>query len=94
VKKLLQLEKAGRDIEKDLQRYILGLAAHDEKLQLSWGLGERCYPCVPNDRICETLKIFLSDRSSQFLHTFSGITSGVFSGNHEEEKEENDEESK
>jgi len=32
VKKLLQLEGAGRDIEKVLQRYLLMLATHDEKL--------------------------------------------------------------
>ena len=31
VKKLLQVERAGRDIEKVLQRYIFALTALDEK---------------------------------------------------------------
>jgi hypothetical protein len=33
VKKLLQVERAGRDIGKVLQRYIFALTPHDEKLQ-------------------------------------------------------------
>jgi hypothetical protein len=33
VKKLIQVERAGRDIEKVLQRYLFALTTHDEKLQ-------------------------------------------------------------
>jgi len=33
VKKLLQIQRAGGDIEKALQRYLIGLTPHDEKLQ-------------------------------------------------------------
>ena len=63
VKKILQVERAGRDIEKVLQRYIFALTAHDEKLQLSLVVAELCHLCFPNDRVCKTLKIFLPDRS-------------------------------
>jgi hypothetical protein len=33
VKKFLQVERAGRDIEKVLQRNLFGLTTHNEKLQ-------------------------------------------------------------
>jgi hypothetical protein len=33
VKKLLQVERAGRDIEKVLQRYLFGSTIRNEKLQ-------------------------------------------------------------
>jgi hypothetical protein len=33
MKKLLQLERTGRDVGKVLQRYLFGLTAHNEKLQ-------------------------------------------------------------
>jgi hypothetical protein len=73
VKKLLQIERAGRDIGKVLQRYLFALTTHDEKFQPSPLLGERCYLCPSNDRICKTLKIFLPDHRSQFFHSFPFI---------------------
>jgi len=33
VKKLLQVERAGGDIEKVLERYLFGLPTHNKKLQ-------------------------------------------------------------
>jgi len=62
VKKLLQVEREGRDIEKVLQRYLFVLTTHDEKLQYPLLLAEPCYLCLRNDRICKTLKIFLPDQ--------------------------------
>jgi hypothetical protein len=70
VKKLLQVERAGRDIEKVLQRYLFALTIHNEKLQSISFLADICYLCLPNDRNCKTLKIFLPDRHFQFFHTF------------------------
>jgi hypothetical protein len=81
VKKLLQIERAGRDIGKVLQRYLFALTTHDEKFQPSPLLGERCYICPSNDRICKTLKIFLPDHRSQFFHSFPSARGGdVFGG--------------
>jgi hypothetical protein len=73
VKKLLQVGRAGRDIEKVLQRYLFGQTAQDEKLQSDSLFGDACYPSLPKNRNCKTLEIFLSDRLSQFFHTFPAL---------------------
>jgi hypothetical protein len=81
VKKLLQVERAGRDIgrisgkppssgnlPKVLQRYIFPLTTLDEKLEYSSLIAEPYYLSLQNDRICKTLKIFLPDLQSRFFH--------------------------
>jgi len=80
VKKLLQVERAGRDIgrisgkppsggnlPKVLQRYIFPLTTLDEKLKYSSLIAEPYYLSLKNDRICKTLKIFLPDLQSPFF---------------------------
>jgi hypothetical protein len=42
-KKMLQVERAGRDIEKVLERYLFGLTTHYEKLQQSLLIAETSY---------------------------------------------------
>jgi hypothetical protein len=76
VKKLLQVGRAGRDIGKVLQRYIFPLTTLDEKLQYSSLIAEPYYLSLQNDRICKTLKIFLPDLQSRFLHTFPPARGG------------------
>jgi len=77
VKKLLQVERAGRDIRKVLQRYIFPLTTLDEKLQYSSLIVEPYYLSLQNDRICKNLKIFLPDPQSQFFH-ISPLQKGDF----------------
>jgi hypothetical protein len=89
VKKLFQVERTGRDIgrisgkppsggnlPKVLQRYIFPLTTLDEKLQYSSLIAEPYYLSLQNDRICKTLKIFLPDLQSRFLHTFPPARGG------------------
>jgi hypothetical protein len=61
---MLQVERAGRDIEKVLERYLFGLTTHYEKLQPSLLIAEPSYLYLPKDRNSKTLKIFLPDRST------------------------------
>jgi len=83
VKKLPQVERAGRDIgrisgkppsggtlPKVLQRYIFPLTTLDEKLQYSSLIAEPYYLSLQNDRICKTLKILLPDRQIPIFSHF------------------------
>jgi len=49
VKKLLQIERVGKDIEKILQRYLLALTAHNDKLLL-YALSTKALLPLPSKR--------------------------------------------
>jgi hypothetical protein len=68
-----RFHRAGRDVGKVLQRYLLSLTPNNEKLQPSLLVAELRYLCSQNDRICKTLKIFLPTLHSFFFYTFLRI---------------------
>jgi hypothetical protein len=70
VKKLLRVERVGRDIRKVFQWYLFTLTLYDEKFQSPLAIEECCCLRLPNDRICKTLRYSRPTKGSQFFYTF------------------------